>query len=166
MNQNIVLTALLAHQPKSPPLGGATAVLPEVTIVTSPEVLVVDDSLTVRKITERLLVREGYRVRTARDGAEAIQMIGVQVPNLVLLDIEMPRMDGLEVLRSLRADAALANLPVIMITSRTTGKLREQADALGVQAFLGKPYQEETLLAQIHASVGLGQPSEATRPAS
>ncbi len=157
---------LLMHQPKFPPLAGAVAVLPEVTIATSPEVLVVDDSLTVRKITERLLVREGYRVRTARDGAEAIQMIGVQVPSLVLLDIEMPRMDGLEVLRSLRADAALASLPVIMITSRTTGKLREQADALGVQAFLGKPYQEETLLAQIHASVGLGQPTELARPAS
>ena len=114
-----------------------------------PRILVVDDSLTVRKITGRLLVREGYRVLTARDGVEALEMLAEAVPDVMLVDVEMPRMDGFDLTRNVRADARLKNVPIIMITSRTADKHRNYAMELGVNVFLGKPYQEDDLLAQI-----------------
>ena len=120
-----------------------------------PLVLVVDDSLTVRRVTQRLLVREGYRVQLAKDGLEALERIAQERPNVVLSDIEMPRMDGFELVRALRADAALQNLPVVMISSRTAQKHRDHAAGLGVDHYLGKPYGEEELLALIRSySVG------------
>lgn len=115
----------------------------------APLVLVVDDSLTVRKITGRLLQRAGYRVATAKDGVEALERMQEEVPVVVLLDIEMPRMDGFEVARHMRADSRTRELPIIMITSRTAEKHREHAGQLGVNLYMGKPYQEEALLAAI-----------------
>jgi chemosensory pili system protein ChpA (sensor histidine kinase/response regulator) len=112
-------------------------------------VMVVDDSLTVRKITGRMLTREGYQVVTAKDGLDALQMLQDSVPDVMLLDIEMPRMDGFELTRNMRADAKLASVPIIMITSRTADKHRDHAFSLGVNDYLGKPFQEETLLARI-----------------
>jgi len=112
-------------------------------------VMVVDDSLTVRKITGRLLVREGYEVITAKDGLDALQMLQDVIPDVMLLDIEMPRMDGFELTNTMRADAQLAGVPIIMITSRTADKHRDHAFKLGVNAYLGKPFQEEELLAKI-----------------
>ena len=112
-------------------------------------VLVVDDSLTVRKITGRVLARKGYRVIEARDGLEALDRLAVEQPVLVLLDIEMPRMDGFEVLKRMRGDARWRSLPVMMITSRTAEKHRMQAMELGADAFLGKPFEEQELLAQV-----------------
>ncbi|WP_263261340.1 Hpt domain-containing protein [Pseudomonas sp. RIT-PI-S] len=109
-------------------------------------VMVVDDSVTVRKVTSRLLERHGVRVITARDGVEAWQMLAEQQPDVLLVDIEMPRMDGFELVGRLRADPRLAAIPVIMITSRTGEKHRQRAMALGVSEFLGKPYQESQLL--------------------
>jgi chemosensory pili system protein ChpA (sensor histidine kinase/response regulator) len=109
-------------------------------------VMVVDDSVTVRKVTSRLLERHGVRVITARDGVEALQGLAEQQPDVLLVDIEMPRMDGFELLSRLRADPRLATIPVIMITSRTGEKHRQRAMALGVSEFLGKPYQESQLL--------------------
>lgn len=111
-----------------------------------PLVLVVDDSLTVRRSSQRLLERHGYAVALARDGVEALERIGERPPMALLLDIEMPRMDGFELLAALRADAALCMLPVLMITSRIADRHRERAQQLGVLAYLGKPFDEDTLL--------------------
>ena len=112
-------------------------------------VMVVDDSLTVRKITTRLLERSGYQVVTAKDGVDALEQLMEIMPDAVLLDIEMPRMDGFEVLKRLRQDSKTKLLPVIMITSRTADKHRNYALELGVNEYLGKPYQEEELLGHI-----------------
>ena len=116
---------------------------------TQPLVMVVDDSLTVRKVTTRLLTRAGYRVAIAKDGVDALEQLGETLPDVMLLDIEMPRMDGFELTQHLRRDARTQRLPIIMITSRAADKHRDHALQLGVNAYLGKPYQEEELLREI-----------------
>jgi chemosensory pili system protein ChpA (sensor histidine kinase/response regulator) len=118
-------------------------------VPTQPTVMVVDDSLTVRKVTGRLLERQGYLVVTARDGVEAMEKLQEVVPDVMLVDIEMPRMDGFDLTRNVRADARLARVPVIMITSRTADKHQSYAKEIGVSHFLGKPYQEDDLLEKI-----------------
>ncbi len=123
---------------------GAPAALQSTQAV--PLVLVVDDSITVRRVTQRLLQREGYRVALAADGLQALQRLREERPVVVLSDIEMPRMDGFDLARAIRADGALANLPIVMITSRMAEKHREHAVELGVSHYLGKPYSEEELL--------------------
>ena len=115
----------------------------------APLVLVVDDSLTVRRVTQRLLLREGYRVVLAKDGLDAIDKLAEETPAVVLSDIEMPRMDGFDLVRNMRADARLRDLPVIMITSRIAQKHRDHAAELGVDHYLGKPYAEEDLLSLV-----------------
>ena len=112
-------------------------------------VMIVDDSVTVRKVTSRLMERHGFEVATAKDGIDAMSQLQDIRPDVVLLDIEMPRMDGFEVLRSVRRDEALKDLPIIMITSRTGEKHKQQAMELGVNEYLGKPFQEASLLATI-----------------
>ncbi|WP_172202447.1 Hpt domain-containing protein [Niveibacterium sp. COAC-50] len=114
-----------------------------------PTVMVVDDSLTVRKITSRLLEREGYRVVTAKDGVDALEQLVETMPDVMLLDIEMPRMDGYDLTRNIRADDRLRPLPIIMITSRMADKHRNYAFEIGVNHYLGKPYNEEELLGLI-----------------
>jgi chemosensory pili system protein ChpA (sensor histidine kinase/response regulator) len=121
----------------------------------APVVMVVDDSLTVRKITTRLLEREGYQVLTAKDGVEALQQLRETLPAVMLVDIEMPRMDGFDLTRNVRGDARTKHIPIIMISSRTAEKHRNQAAALGVNAFLGKPYQEAELLREISGFLGI-----------
>jgi chemosensory pili system protein ChpA (sensor histidine kinase/response regulator) len=111
-----------------------------------PTVMVVDDSLTVRKIAGRLLSREGYHVLTAKDGVDALEQLLDVVPDVMLVDIEMPRMDGFDLTRNVRADARLKDVPIIMITSRTADKHRNYAREIGVNHYLGKPYQEDELL--------------------
>lgn len=113
---------------------------------TAPLVLVVDDSLTVRRVTQRLLTREGYRVTLAKDGMDALEHMAKECPAMVLSDIEMPRMDGFDLVRNLRANANWAHLPIVMITSRIAQKHRDYAMELGVNHYLGKPYNEEELL--------------------
>ena len=120
-----------------------------------PLVMVVDDSLTVRKITSRLLTREGFEIVTAKDGLDALQILGEHVPDVILLDIEMPRMDGFEFAKTVRADAKLAHIPIIMITSRTAEKHRSRAKQLGIEVYLGKPYQEEELLRNLRELLAL-----------
>jgi chemosensory pili system protein ChpA (sensor histidine kinase/response regulator) len=115
----------------------------------APLVMVVDDSLTVRRVTQRLLAREGYRVVLAKDGLDALERLAEEKPAIVLSDIEMPRMDGFDLVRNIRSDARLRELPVIMITSRIAQKHRDYAAELGVDHYLGKPYSEEDLLALI-----------------
>ncbi|VVP05893.1 Hpt domain-containing protein [Pseudomonas fluorescens] len=112
-------------------------------------IMVVDDSVTVRKVTSRLLERHGMNVLTAKDGVDAMLLLEEHLPDLMLLDIEMPRMDGFEVATQVRADERLCHLPIIMITSRTGQKHRDRAMAIGVNDYLGKPYQESVLLESI-----------------
>jgi chemosensory pili system protein ChpA (sensor histidine kinase/response regulator) len=112
----------------------------------APVVMVVDDSLTVRKVTSRLLEREGYRVVTAKDGVDALEQMAESLPRVMLVDIEMPRMDGFDLTRHVRADPRARGIPIIFISSRTAEKHRSQAAQLGVNAFLGKPYPEAELL--------------------
>jgi chemosensory pili system protein ChpA (sensor histidine kinase/response regulator) len=114
-----------------------------------PTIMVVDDSLTVRKVTGRLLERQGYLVVTARDGVDAMEKLQQLIPDVLLVDIEMPRMDGFDLTRNVRADARLSRVPVIMITSRTADKHQAYAREIGVSHFLGKPYQEDDLLEKI-----------------
>ena len=116
---------------------------------TQPTIMVVDDSLTVRKVTGRLLERHGYIVVTARDGVEAMEKLLELVPDVMLVDIEMPRMDGFDLTRNVRADKRLARVPIIMITSRTADKHQNYAKEIGVSHFLGKPYQEDDLIEKI-----------------
>jgi chemosensory pili system protein ChpA (sensor histidine kinase/response regulator) len=111
--------------------------------------MIVDDSLTVRKIAGRLLSREGYNVVTAKDGVDAMEQLHDLVPDVMLVDIEMPRMDGFDLTRNVRNDRRLKHVPIIMITSRTAEKHRMMAKEIGVDVFLGKPYQEEELLGHI-----------------
>jgi chemosensory pili system protein ChpA (sensor histidine kinase/response regulator) len=115
----------------------------------NPLVMVVDDSLTVRKITSRMLLRENFEVVTAKDGVDGLQQLQDVEPDIILLDIEMPRMDGFEFARNVRADAKTKHIPIIMITSRTADKHRNHAMELGVNEYMGKPYQEDQLLALI-----------------
>ncbi len=115
--------------------------------------LVVDDSITVRRVTQRLLERNGMRVMTARDGMDAVSILQEHIPDVILLDIEMPRMDGYEVASQVRNDPRLKEVPIVMITSRVGEKHRARAIELGVNDYLGKPYQEAQLLDAIEPLV-------------
>ena len=115
--------------------------------------LVVDDSITVRRVTQRLLERNGMRVLTAKDGVDAVSLLQENLPDVILLDIEMPRMDGYEVAAHVRNDPRLKDIPIVMITSRVSEKHRARAIELGVDDYLGKPYQESQLLDAIEPLV-------------
>jgi chemosensory pili system protein ChpA (sensor histidine kinase/response regulator) len=115
--------------------------------------LVVDDSITVRRVTQRLLERNGMRVLTAKDGVDAVSLLQENLPDIILLDIEMPRMDGYEVAAHVRNDQRLKHIPIVMITSRVSEKHRARAIELGVDDYLGKPYQESQLLDAIEPLV-------------
>lgn len=125
-----------------------TPVVDEVRV--RPLIMVVDDSITMRKVTGRILERHEYEVSTAKDGVDAVEKLHDRVPDLMLLDIEMPRMDGYELATHMKADMRLRNVPIIMITSRSGDKHRQRAFDIGVDRYLGKPYQEAELLMQIN----------------
>lgn len=112
-------------------------------------VMVIDDSITMRRVAERLLTRNGYRVTTAKDGMDGIAQLQTEAPDAVLLDIEMPKVDGFEVATFIRNNPQLSQLPIIMITSRSGEKHRERAAAIGVNRYLIKPYQEQQLLTEL-----------------
>ena len=116
--------------------------------------LVVDDSITMRRVTQRLLERRGAKVYTARDGLDAITVLQEHTVDVILLDIEMPRMDGYQFATHVRNDPKLKHLPIIMITSRSGEKHRAKAIEIGVNDYLSKPYQESQLIAAIQALVG------------
>jgi len=115
--------------------------------------MVVDDSLTVRRVTQRLLERNGYRTILAKDGVDAMRELEQHIPDIMLVDIEMPRMDGYDLTRNVRSNNATRQIPIIMITSRTAEKHRRVAIELGVNEYLGKPYREDELLDLIHRYV-------------
>jgi chemosensory pili system protein ChpA (sensor histidine kinase/response regulator) len=125
----------------------------------APLIMIVDDSLTVRKVTSRMLLREGFDVVTAKDGVDALQVLGEQTPDVILLDIEMPRMDGFEFTKTMKGDPDNAHIPIIMITSRTADKHRNRAAELGVDLYLGKPYQEDDLLRNLRDMLSLPTPA-------
>jgi chemosensory pili system protein ChpA (sensor histidine kinase/response regulator) len=126
--------------------------------------MVVDDSITVRRVTQRLLERNGMRVLTARDGMDAVALLQDNVPDVILLDIEMPRMDGYEVAAHVRNDPRLKDVPIIMVTSRVGEKHRARAIELGVDDYLGKPYQEAQLLDAIAPLVERRRAAAQSRP--
>jgi chemosensory pili system protein ChpA (sensor histidine kinase/response regulator) len=112
-------------------------------------IMVVDDSITIRRVTERLLLKNGYRVVTAKDGLDAMAQLQTESPAAILLDIEMPRADGFEVATFVRNSSRIASTPIIMITSRSGDKHRERARSIGVNRYLIKPYQEEQLVGEL-----------------
>ncbi|QBH04482.1 Hpt domain-containing protein [Xanthomonas oryzae] len=122
-----------------------------------PLVMVVDDSLTMRKVTGRVLERHNLDVITARDGVEALELLEDRVPDLMLLDIEMPRMDGYELATAMRADPRFKAVPIVMITSRSGEKHRQRAFQIGVQRYLGKPYQELDLMRNVYDMLGIAR---------
>ena len=119
--------------------------------------MVVDDSITVRKVTARLLERHNMQVITAKDGVDAISVLQEHQPDVVLLDIEMPRMDGFELARHMRNSPDWSDIPIIMISSRVGEKHRKRAFELGVKNCLGKPFQEDELLENIQAVLKEGE---------
>ena len=122
-----------------------------------PLVMVVDDSLTMRKVTGRILERHNFEVSVARDGVEALECLEERVPDLMLLDIEMPRMDGYELATAMRADPRYREVPIVMITSRSGEKHRQRAFEIGVQRYLGKPYQELDLMRNVYDLLGIAR---------
>ena len=141
----IVNPVQLAYRARTVPAQPAASE-PMVARPDAPVIMVVDDSLTVRKFTSRLLEREGYQVVTAKDGVDALEHTLGTIPDVMLVDIEMPRMDGFELTKNLRGDPRTHGIPIIIISSRTAEKHRAQAAQLGVNGYLGKPYQESDLL--------------------
>ena len=113
-------------------------------------VMVVDDSITMRKVTTRVLEREQLEVVTAKDGVDALEQLQERVPDVMLLDIEMPRMDGYELATHMKNDARFRHVPIIMITSRTGEKHRQRAFEIGVERYIGKPYSESDLLRHVN----------------
>ena len=126
----------------------------------APLVMVVDDSLTMRKVTGRILERYNFDVVAARDGVEALELLEERVPDLMLLDIEMPRMDGYELATAMRADPRYKAVPIVMITSRSGEKHRQRAFEIGVQRYLGKPYQELDLMRNVYDLLGIARVRE------
>jgi len=122
-----------------------------------PLVMVVDDSITMRKVTTRVLERNELEVITAKDGLDAVEKLQDKVPDVMLLDIEMPRMDGYELATYMKNDPRLKLVPIIMITSRTGEKHRQRALEIGVERYLGKPYQEADLLRNVQEILRLSR---------
>ncbi|MEN9455765.1 MAG: hypothetical protein RL210_1284, partial [Pseudomonadota bacterium] len=149
LNPLTLASRAVKTQTEAVPTSSPVVQVPTVT----PTIMVVDDSLTVRKIVSRLLMREGYQVVTAKDGVDALEQLLEIVPAAMLVDIEMPRMDGFELTRNVRAQERLKDVPIIMITSRIADKHRNYALEIGVNEYLGKPYDEEVLLGRIRGFV-------------
>ncbi|ROU07590.1 hybrid sensor histidine kinase/response regulator [Lysobacter enzymogenes] len=122
-----------------------------------PLVMVVDDSVTMRKVTGRVLERHNFEVVAAKDGIDALERMAERVPDLMLLDIEMPRMDGYELATQMKADPVLRNVPIVMITSRSGEKHRQRAFEIGVERYLGKPYQEPELIRNVFELLGIAR---------
>ncbi len=152
---------LIGRAPEPTPLAAPVAEHPdegEEAEALSATVMVVDDSLTVRRVTQRLLERNGFQVMLAKDGVDALRQMQDTLPDVLLVDIEMPRMDGYDFTRAVRSNAATRNIPILMITSRTAAKHRSLALELGVNEYLGKPYQEDELLRLIRLHLSARAP--------
>ena len=147
---SLVLGDSLFHVTESTDQDADDEVIPVVEEKRETIVMVVDDSITIRKVTERMLTRHDMKVVTAKDGVDAVSQLQEIKPDVMLLDIEMPRMDGYEVATHVRNDPRLVDLPIIMITSRSGSKHKDKAMEIGVNKYMGKPFQEDELLENIH----------------
>jgi len=152
-----VLIRLALTESESKYLEDASIDEPVVEVVEDkdPIVMVVDDSITVRKVTSRFLERNEFDVIQAKDGVDALTQLLDVTPDVMLLDVEMPRMDGFELAINMRNDERLKDIPIIMITSRTGQKHRDRAMNIGVNMYMGKPYNESELLENIHSLINL-----------
>ncbi len=149
---SIVIILDVAVLVRSMPMGDSMKPLKDEAVAPRvPLAMVVDDSITMRRVSQRLLERHGLRVVTATDGVDALEKLEDEVPDIVLLDIEMPRMDGYEFAKNLRNNPDTEKVPVIMITSRSGEKHRARAIELGVNDYLGKPYQEAEMLESVRS---------------
>ena len=155
----VALSLHRAHYSTAAAAAPAAEAATTVPAARAPLIMVVDDSLTVRRVTQRMLEREGYRVVLAKDGVDALEHLQESLPDLMLVDIEMPRMDGFDLTRNIRGNDSTRAVPVIMITSRTADKHRNYALDLGVNAYFGKPFQEDVLLAAIAGLLGREMPA-------
>ena len=126
----------------------------------TPVILVVDDSITMRKVTSRVLENRKLEVMTARDGLDAVEVMYDRIPDLILLDIEMPRMDGYELATHVRNDPRLRHLPMMIISSRTGEKHRQRGDEVGVNRYLGKPYREPELIKNVFELLEMDPPQD------
>ena len=174
-SRDVVVKSISRHLPKLPGIAGATILgdgtvspvlelaelmrqdltasgrlaraIPKRTALerTKPVALVVDDSLSARRSLARFMEDSGYEVRTARDGVEAVDILAATRPDVLLVDLEMPRMDGLELASHVRGRSETSGVPIIMITSRSTAKHRNQATSVGVNAYLTKPFSGDEL---------------------
>ncbi|MBA2238815.1 MAG: response regulator, partial [Lysobacter sp.] len=151
----ILDVAPLVRRHAALPRGHVPAAVAVVEQRSVPLVMVVDDSVTMRKVTGRVLERHNFAVATAKDGVDALERMADVVPDLMLLDIEMPRMDGYELATLMKADPRLRNVPIVMITSRTGEKHRQRAFEIGVERYLGKPYQEPELMRNVFEMLGM-----------
>ncbi|WP_165423778.1 response regulator [Ktedonosporobacter rubrisoli] len=143
--QGLMRQSIDVAVPKPGPTGmrpGASPAVPE----RGKHILVVDDSPSVRRVVGNTLKQNGWEVQTARDGVEALEMISYETPAAVLLDIEMPRMDGYELIATVRAQEQYRTLPLVVLTSRAAAKHQQRAMQLGASAYVVKPYQDENLL--------------------
>ncbi|HEX8405845.1 MAG TPA: Hpt domain-containing protein [Duganella sp.] len=153
----VALAQHLAHQPEARQRYAQAASAVSAAALARPlarSIMVVDDSMTVRRVTQRLLEREGYNVLLAKDGVDALEQLQGATPDLMLVDIEMPRMDGFDLTRNVRGGERTKDIPIIMITSRSADKHRNYALQLGVNAYFGKPFQEPVLLEAITGLLG------------
>ena len=123
--------------------------IPDASAFESLHVLVVDDSLSVRRVVSSFLERSGMQTTSAKDGIEALEMMSISRPDVALVDIEMPRMNGYELLSRIKSDPSLRNIPVVFLTSRSAQKHRERAAELNVDGYLVKPYREDALLEEL-----------------
>ena len=134
-----------------------TPMRPTATSPATPErgkhILVVDDSPSVRRVVSNMLKQHGWTVQMARDGVEALEMISYETPAAVLLDIEMPRMDGYELISTIRAQEQYRTLPLVVLTSRAAAKHQQRAMSLGASSYVVKPYQDEELLNTINSLI-------------
>nr|WP_222565166.1 Hpt domain-containing protein [Lysobacter antarcticus] len=151
----ILDVAPLVRRMVSMPLSAAIAPVAAIESRPVPLVMVVDDSVTMRKVTGRILERHNFEVVTARDGLDAWERMADMVPDLMLLDIEMPRMDGYELATRMKGEPRLRDVPIVMITSRTGDKHRQRAMEIGVDRYLGKPYQEPELMRNVYELLAL-----------
>ena len=143
-------TLISSHYESKADLSAPAAISRAIEEQRTPTIMVVDDSVTVRKVTSRLLNRAGFVVHAARDGVEALRLVHESQPDLMLLDVEMPRMDGFELLSVLKSNEQFKHIPVVLITSRTGAKHKQRGLSLGADNYFGKPYREDELLEEIN----------------
>jgi CheY-like chemotaxis protein len=150
MQNAVALAGAAAPVAQTPALRGTTVTTTPVkqtpTVAAGKHVLVVDDSPSVRRVVGNMLKQNGWDVQLARDGVEALEMISRETPSAILLDIEMPRMDGYELMATVRSQEQYRTLPLVVLTSRAATKHQQRAMQLGASAYIVKPYQDEEML--------------------